>query len=75
MLLKLFFLFDCSPNTRTFCIAVHALHKGAFRDASVYSMGDTPLVSHAFVPVRRTLLRMEHAMNCPTGGFPTIQAS
>ena len=49
-----------------------ALHKGAFRDAICYDMGGTP---SGLPPICACLkdFTVEHAMNCPNGGFPVIR--
>ena len=50
----------------------HALHKGAFRDALCLRYGWPPplLPSHCVCGHNFTV---EHAMSCPTGGFPSIR--
>ena len=39
----------------------------------VYVMGGTPPVFHLHICASLKNFTVEHAMNCPTGGFPTIQ--
>ena len=46
-----------------------ALHKGAFRDAICLRYGCTPLVCQACSKD----FTVEHAINCPIGGFPMIR--
>ena len=49
-----------------------ALHKGAFRDALCLRYGWRPsrLPSHCICEAQFTI---EHALNCPRGGFPSIR--
>ena len=49
-----------------------AIHKGAFRDTICLQYGWHP---SGLPPICACLkdFTVEHAMNCPTGGFPTIQ--
>ena len=49
-----------------------ALHKSAFRDAICLRYGWQPplLPSHC---ICGSIYTVEHAMNCPSGGFPSIR--
>ena len=49
-----------------------ALHKGAFRDAICLRYGWHPSGLPPICACSKDFT-MEHAMNCPTGGFPTIR--
>ena len=49
-----------------------ALHKGAFRDAICLRYGWHPSGLPSICACSKTFT-VEHAMNCPTGGFPTIR--
>ena len=51
-----------------------SLHKGAFRDAICLCMGGIHLAFHHFVMVQCSKnFTVEHTINCPTGGFPTVR--
>ena len=58
------------------CISINeyrfALHKGMFRDTLCYIMGGTPQVFHLTCACSKDFT-VNHAMNCPTGGYPTIR--
>ena len=49
-----------------------ALHKGAFRDAICLRYGWHPSGLPSLCACSKNFT-VEHAMNCPTGGFPTIR--
>ena len=49
-----------------------ALYKGAFRDATCLRYGWHPSGLPPICAFSKDFT-VEHAMNCPTGGFPTIR--